>query len=80
LAYAFVPTATCHLLPFLGVRAAYEKFRVSWLDQAARRVGGFSWVVAENRDYHTISIAVPIEALYAAVNDAMTVTWRQEAA
>lgn len=80
LAYAFVPTATCHLLPFLGVRSAYEKHQAAWRIAARDRSDGFRWVSAENRSYQTVSIAVPIATLYAAVNDAMTVKWDQEAA
>lgn len=75
LAYAFVPTSTCYLFPFLGVRAAFEKYRVAWLDMATREAGGFRFASSPNRTYDTISIAVPISVLRAAIADAMTVTW-----
>lgn len=75
LAYAFVPTRTCHLFPFLGVRAAMERFRSEWLNNATGRANGFRWVVAENARYLSISVAVPLAALRRAVADAMTITW-----
>ena len=75
LAYAIVPTRTCYLFPFLGVRAAFEKNRASWLRKATDRVGGFRFAVSPNRTYDTIGIAVPVATLRAAIHDAMTVTW-----
>lgn len=75
LAYAFVPTATCHLLPFLGIRAAMEKSRMGWIRNADAEENGFRWIVAPNRRYQTISIAVPIWILRGAIEDAMTITW-----
>lgn len=46
-----------------------------WMVSATSRSGGFRWVVAENGRYLSISIAVPLDVLRAAVTDAMTVTW-----
>lgn len=80
LAYAFVPTGVCHLLPFLGIRAAFEKHRRTWLDSANRGANGFRWVVARNGRYNTISIAVPLWILRDAMADAMTVAWLEGAA
>jgi hypothetical protein len=76
LAYAFEPTQTCHLIPFLGLRAAWSKHHPDWIQQASRRVNGFRWVPAPNQRYDTVSIAVPIGTLLAHINDALTVTWR----
>jgi hypothetical protein len=76
LAYAFEPTKTCHLIPFLGLRAAWEKRHLDWIQQASRGVNGFRWVVASNQRYDTVSIAVPIGTLLAHINDALTVTWQ----
>lgn len=77
LAYAFVPTATCFLLPFLGIRAALEKSKWVWAKSATEKTDGFRWVVAENSRYNTISIAVPTWILRDAITDAMTVYWDQ---
>lgn len=75
LAYAFVPTKTCYLFPFLGVRAALEKSKRAWVANANEKTNGFRWVCAQNQRYQTVSIAVPIWILRDAVNDALTVTW-----
>jgi hypothetical protein len=75
LAYAFEPARTCYLFPFLGVRAALEKHRTLWVANATKGEVGFRWVVADNRRYDTVSIAVPIWILTEAINDAMTITW-----
>lgn len=79
LAYAFVPSATCYLFPFLGIRAAYERKGHVWADWASQKRGGFRWVVASNTRYDTVSIAVPIATLQAAVTNAMTVSWAEAA-
>lgn len=76
LAYGFEPTQTCHLIPFLGLRAAWAKRHLEWIEQASQRVSGFRWVVADNGRYNTISIAVPTETLLVQINDALTIIWR----
>lgn len=75
LAYAFVPTQTCHLFPFLSVRAAWRKHCLTWRDKAELREDGYRWVIAVNERYDTVSLAVPIAALNGAIQDAMTITW-----
>lgn len=75
LAYAFIPTRTCLLFPFLGIRAAFEKYKMTWIEKSNQGSDGFRWIVAPNRTYNTISIAVPIVALQSAIADAMTVRW-----
>lgn len=80
LAYAFEPIRTCYLFPFLGIRAAWEKHRAAWIRKANDEVGGFRWIVASNRRYNTISVAVPTAELQASIADALTVQWAREAA
>lgn len=75
LAYAFVPTQTCYLFPFLGVRAAFASYGSVWVEAATAKRDGFGWVVAKNNRYDTVSIAVPIWTLRSAIADATTVTW-----
>jgi len=75
LAYAFAPTRTCYLFPFLGVRAAFAAYGSKWIAAATTERDGFRWCVADNRRYDSISIAIPVATLRAAINDAMTVTW-----
>lgn len=80
LAYAFEPTATCYLFPFLGLRAALEKHKRVWVDNACANSNGFRWIVAKNSRYNTISIAVPVWILREAITDALTISWKAEAA
>jgi hypothetical protein len=75
LAYAFEPTRTCYLFPFLGVRAAWAKHARLWIKKASQEQDGFRWVVARNRTYNTVSIAVPIPTLQAHMTDALTIQW-----
>jgi hypothetical protein len=79
LAYAFVPSRICYLFPFLGIRAAWEKNWCDWINKATRREAGFDWIVAPNKDYDTICIAVPTQFLNEAIQDAMTITWKAAA-
>lgn len=85
LAYAFEPSCTCYLLPFLGVRAAWERHAKDWIQKASSETEGYSWVEARNRRrngsrYWSISIAVPIPELRRCINDSMTITWARRAA
>jgi len=75
LAYAFEPSRTCFLFPFLGIRAAWAKHGSMWRGKATSNEGGFRWIVARNQRYNTISIAVPTRILQECVNDALTVCW-----
>jgi hypothetical protein len=78
LAYAVVPTRRCHLIPMLGLRAAWiAKGRV-WQRLAEAKRDEFRYVVAPNANYDTISIAVPTDILYLAIRNAMTVEWSQD--
>lgn len=60
IAYAFVPSQTCYLLPFQTLRSAWR---------AHHRVE------AVNSRYVTVSVAVPIAELMAALSDALRVSW-----
>ena len=73
IAYAFVPSQTCHLLPFQTLRRAWRKNHVLWVSQYRR-------IEAKNNGYTTISVAIPTKILLGALGDAMTVSWAQEAA
>jgi hypothetical protein len=74
IAYAFVPSATCYLLPTLTLQRAWRLHGRDWVGQyqkikAHNKYGGRSWT--------TLSIAVPIPVLMAALNDAMKVVWSE---
>lgn len=68
IAYAFVPSRRCYLLPFQTLRSAWLKNGREWIEK-------YQHVPAQNRTYVTESIAVPIDVLMAALQDAMVVSW-----
>ena len=71
IAYAFVPTRTCYLLPFQLLRGAWRDHHAEWVERYRR-------VEARNRGYVTVSVAVPIPVVMEALATAMTVTWTAE--
>lgn len=75
IAYAFVPTQTGYLFPFLMLRRAWLEHGREWCSMAEREEGGFHVVLADNGRYVTESIAVPVATLLSAVREAMTVSW-----
>jgi len=59
IAYAYMPSKTCLLLPWLLLRRTWLAHRAEWKDMAKREVGGFKLIKAPNREYTTHSIGVP---------------------
>ena len=80
LAYAFVPSRRCYLLPFPTLRRAWKLNRREWYAHALVCENGFRVVRAKNRGYVTVSLAVPIPVLLQAVSDTMLVNWLDGAA
>lgn len=70
IAYAFVPSATCYLLPFQTLRRAWKINRKIW-------VANHRPVRAQNNGYVTVSVAVPIPILLDALSDALAIRWQQ---
>ena len=68
IAYAFVPSQRCYLLPFQLLRRAWRDHHREWTDRYER-------VEAKNRTYTTVSVAVPIPVVMDAIRDAMVVSW-----
>lgn len=72
IAYAFVPIATCYLLPTLTLQRAWRENGRDWIKRyPARRSLNPGWT--------TVSIAIPIDVLFAALTDAMRVSWASAA-
>jgi len=69
IAYAFVPSQTCYLLPFQTLRRAWRLNGRDW-------VGRYKRVEAQNKGYVTVSVAVPTGELLAAMQGAMSVKWQ----
>lgn len=77
IAYAFVPSETCYLLPFLTLRKAWLENGQEWIRKAEQKEDGFRLIDAVNQNYTTQSVAVPIKALFSAMERAMTISWAQ---
>lgn len=73
IAYAFVPSQTCLLLPFHQLRLAWQRHRKEW-------VAAHKQVRADNGRYTTVSVAVPKDELMRRVGEAMSISWRDDAA
>ena len=68
IAYAFVPSQTCYLLPFQTLRRAWRENCKEW-------VGKFPKITAQNNGYETVLVGVPIPVLMKALSDAMQIHW-----
>ena len=75
IAYAFVPDQRCYLFPFPTLRRAWLDNGRDWLTAARDGHDGFRRVEAKNEGYTTVSVAVPIPALLAALHKAQIVDW-----
>jgi len=75
IAYAFVPSKTCYLLPALQLRKAWIRHRLKWVDLGKKEENGFRIVRAINDGYVTVSVAVPIRESLDAIRDAMVIAW-----
>lgn len=79
IAYAFIPSQRCYLLPFLTLRKAWILEGRRWCELADSELGGFRVVLAENHGYTTESIAVPTDVLLATIQQAMVISWGEAA-
>lgn len=75
IAYAFIPSKTCFLLPFQQLRLAWRNNHCEWYRKAIKRIEGFRIVDADNGWYITQSVAVPQSVLMSAIQRAMIVGW-----
>lgn len=73
IAYAFIPSETCYLLPFATLRRAWKQNRMEWCRRYRR-------VEAQNAGYTTVSVAVPKDVLFQALAGAMMIQWARAAA
>lgn len=75
IAYAFIPSQRCFLLPFQQLRKAWLQNGVEWVTRANRGDAGYRIVDAENKGYFTRSVAVPLKETFKAVREAMIINW-----
>lgn len=76
LAYAYVPSKRCVLLPFVQIRRAWLENGPLWIASANRGDAGYRIVDAVNRGYTTRSVAVPWKETFRAIREAMIVRWQ----
>ena len=75
IAYAWVPTERCLLLPFQDLRRVWRLHHRVWVDAAKLSAMGFQIVFADNKRYQTMSVCVPENVLRDAIREAMLVSW-----
>lgn len=68
IAYAFLPSKICYLLPHLDLRRAWQRNRMEW-------VAKYPKIEAQNNGYVTVSVGVPINVVLASICDAMKISW-----
>lgn len=68
IAYAFVPTQTCYLLPFQPLRRAWRQHCRDWVAEYGRRE-------VANDGWTTVGTPVPIDVVLDAIRDALIVKW-----
>lgn len=72
IAYAFVPSRRCYVLPFLDLRRAWLRHGRHWIETYSKPI------LASNRRYTTESIAVPIDEVLLAIQTGTLITWQAE--
>lgn len=72
IAYAFIPSATCYLLPVPGLQRAWRLNGRKWAETYGEKR-------APNRGYTTCSVPVPRGVLLGAIAYAMTIHWAKQA-
>lgn len=75
IAYAYIPSRKCYLLPALQVRKAWIENGKDWISKATSSTVGFRVVNADNGHYTTRSVAVPIKESFRAIQTAMIIRW-----
>lgn len=79
IAYAFIPSRRCYLLPFMTLRTAWQRHGREWVDRARLHAPGYRIVKADNARYTTVSVAIPIPDLLDALAGAQVATWQEAA-
>lgn len=66
LAYAFINKKTCYMIPFPALQRVWKYYKNIWIRKYQR-------IEAENKNYKTISVAIPTNTLLNKVSDAMKI-------
>ena len=78
IAYAYLETQRCFLLPFHLLRRAWKQNGREWVSRAERKEEGFKKVVAQNRGYTTTSVAISWNVLSEALIDSAVIYFSPE--
>jgi hypothetical protein len=73
IAYAFMDTRKVYFFSWQFLRRAWSQHKDKWISWGEDRRNGFNIVASKNKGYTTISLAIPIKSLYAAITNAMEV-------
>jgi len=63
IAYAFIDTQTCYFLSWDMLKRTWVRYFDEWLEKAKENKEGFKHVIAKNKFFNTLSIAVPLTLL-----------------
>ena len=77
-AYAYLETQRCFLLPFPLLRRAWKQHGREWVEKAESQEEEFRKVVARNQGYITTSVAVSWNVLSEALTDSMVICFSPE--
>lgn len=69
IAYAFLPTQECYLLPIVPLQRAWRKHGALWLAEYGTKT-------AQNERWQTLNCPVPIPVLMRKVSEAMFIRWK----
>lgn len=79
IAYAFLATQQCLMIPFQALRRTRVEFGNEWLTLASQNKQGFREVRSASRrgadEWETYSIVVPVNRLKAALSDVIDISW-----
>ena len=73
IAYAFVPSQTCYLLPYQLLKNAWDRHKRTWHATYGLRS-------VPNRSYTTTGIPVPIPVVLGAIESSIVVHWNKAVA
>lgn len=78
IAYAFMKSQKVYLFDWLSLKRAWLSNGSEWFSKAKNKQDGFKIVVADNRYYKTLSIAVPTQVLLSAIIQPIIVEMPQQ--
>lgn len=73
IAYAFIPSQTCYLLPYQLLKNAWDRHKKAWGKE-------YGYRAAQNNGYETRGICVPIPVVLGAIESAIVVNWARAGA